>query len=52
MHGALPPLPLYAFMAYCAVRKKHGDEFTFNTVYNTSVLRHEEKHRIYYILLF
>jgi hypothetical protein len=28
MSGAIPPLPQYAFMAWCVV-KKHRDSFTF-----------------------
>jgi hypothetical protein len=28
MRGAIPPLPQYAFMAWCLV-KKHRDNFTF-----------------------
>jgi hypothetical protein len=28
MSGAIPPLPQYAFMAWCLV-KKHKDNFTF-----------------------
>jgi hypothetical protein len=27
MHGAIPPLPQYVFMAWCLV--KHRDKFTF-----------------------
>jgi hypothetical protein len=29
MRGAISLLPLYAFMAWCSVKKKHGDNFTF-----------------------
>jgi hypothetical protein len=29
MRGAIPPLPQYAFMAWCLV--KHRDTFTFTT---------------------
>jgi hypothetical protein len=29
MRGVTPPLPEYAFMAWCSVKKKHGDNFTF-----------------------
>jgi hypothetical protein len=29
MSGAIPPLPQYAFMAWCSVKKKHRDNFTF-----------------------
>jgi hypothetical protein len=29
MNGAIPPLPKYAFMAWCSVKKKHRDNFTF-----------------------
>jgi len=33
MHGAIPPLPHYAFMAWCLV--KHRDNFTFyRSIYN------------------
>jgi len=28
MSGAIPPLPQNAFMAWCLVKKKHGDNFT------------------------
>jgi len=28
MRGAIPPLPQYAFMAWCLVKKKHRDNFT------------------------
>jgi hypothetical protein len=28
MRGVIPPLPQYAFMAWCSV-KKHKDNFTF-----------------------
>jgi len=31
MHGAIPPLPQYAFMAWCLV--KHRDNFTFHPPY-------------------
>jgi hypothetical protein len=30
MHGATPPLPQYAFMAWCSVKKRHRDKFTFS----------------------
>jgi hypothetical protein len=38
MRGAIPPLPLYVFMAWCLV--KHGDNFTFTffNVFFTSFL--------------
>jgi hypothetical protein len=26
MYGTLPPLPQYAFMAWCSVKKKEGQE--------------------------
>jgi hypothetical protein len=29
MSGAIPPFPQYAFMAWCSVIEKHGDNFTF-----------------------
>jgi len=29
MHGTISPLPQYAFMAWCSVKKKHRDNFTF-----------------------
>jgi hypothetical protein len=29
MSGAIPPLPQYAFMAWCLAKKKHRDAFTF-----------------------
>jgi cation transport regulator ChaC len=35
MSGAIPPLPQYAFMAWCAVKKKHRDNFNF-TFYHSS----------------
>jgi hypothetical protein len=28
MHGAIPPLPQHAFMVWCSVKRKHGDNFT------------------------
>jgi hypothetical protein len=35
MNGAVPPLLQYAFIAWCSVKKKHGDNFTFTfTFYN------------------
>jgi hypothetical protein len=30
MRGAIPPLPQYAFMAWCSV--KHKDNFTFTFI--------------------
>jgi hypothetical protein len=30
MSGAIPPLSKYAFMAWCSVKKKHRDNFTFH----------------------
>jgi hypothetical protein len=35
MHGAIPPLPQYVFMAWCLV--KHRDNFTFTFFYYQSV---------------
>jgi hypothetical protein len=32
MHGTIPPLPQYAFMAWCSVKERHRDNFTF-TIY-------------------
>jgi hypothetical protein len=29
MSGAMPPHAQYAFMAWCSVKKKHRDNFTF-----------------------
>jgi hypothetical protein len=29
MSGAIPPLPEYAFMVWCSVKKKHRYNFTF-----------------------
>jgi hypothetical protein len=29
MSGAIPPLPQYAFMAWCSVKIKRRDNFTF-----------------------
>jgi hypothetical protein len=29
MHGAIPPLSLFAFMAWCSVKKKLRENFTF-----------------------
>jgi hypothetical protein len=29
MSGAIPPLPQNALMAWCSVKKKHRDNFTF-----------------------
>jgi hypothetical protein len=28
MSGGIPPLPQYAFMAWCSVKKEHRDNFT------------------------
>jgi len=33
MSGVIPPLPQYAFMAWCSVKKKHGDNFTFTLLF-------------------
>jgi len=33
MRGATPPLPQYAFMAWCSVKKKHRDNFSFTLPY-------------------
>jgi len=32
MHGAIPPLPQYALMAWCSVKKKHRDSNGFNFI--------------------
>jgi hypothetical protein len=32
MSGAIPPLPQYAFMAWCLVKKKHRATFTLHVV--------------------
>jgi hypothetical protein len=29
MHGVIPPLHQYAFMAWCLVKNKHRDNFAF-----------------------
>jgi hypothetical protein len=29
MRGAIPPLPQYAVMAWCSIKRKHRDNFTF-----------------------
>jgi hypothetical protein len=29
MSGTIPSHPQYAFMVWCSVKKKHGDNFTF-----------------------
>jgi hypothetical protein len=29
MRGAIPPLPLYAFMAWCLVKKKQGQLYLY-----------------------
>jgi hypothetical protein len=29
MRGAISPLPQYVFMAWCSVKEKHKDNFTF-----------------------
>jgi len=29
MRGAISPIPQYACMAWCSVKKQHGDNFTF-----------------------
>jgi len=29
MSGAIPPFPQYTFMAWCSVKKKYRDNFTF-----------------------
>jgi hypothetical protein len=41
MRGAIPPLPQYAFMAWCLV--KHRDNFTFTFTTEGSVKYVEEK---------
>jgi hypothetical protein len=39
MRGAIPPLPQYAFMTWCSVIEKHGDNFTFTVyIYKTTIL--------------
>jgi len=30
MSGTILPLPQYAFMAHCSVKRNHRDKFTFN----------------------
>jgi hypothetical protein len=30
MRGSITPLPQYAFMAWCSVKKNHRDNFTFS----------------------
>jgi hypothetical protein len=50
MHGVIPPLPQYAFMAWCSVKEKHRDNFTFyllpfnrqRTSFNDSHEKHKE----------
>jgi len=37
MRGAIPPLPQYAFMAWCSVKKDHRDNFNFT--FKVSILR-------------
>jgi hypothetical protein len=35
MSGAIPPLPHYAFMAWCSVKEtEHRDNFTFTLLYS------------------
>jgi hypothetical protein len=34
MGGAIHPLPQYAFMAWCLVKKKHRNNFTFTFYLN------------------
>jgi hypothetical protein len=29
VRGAIPPLPQYVFMAWCSVKEKHRNNFTF-----------------------
>jgi hypothetical protein len=41
MSGAIPPLPQYAFMAWCSVTKKHRDSFTFTFTF--TILGFERK---------
>jgi hypothetical protein len=39
MSGAIHPFPHYAFMAWCLVKKKHRDNFTFtNYIKNIEAL--------------
>jgi hypothetical protein len=36
MRGAIPPLPQYAFMAWCLVKHRGNFTFSFNRVYRTN----------------
>jgi hypothetical protein len=41
MSGALPPLPQYAFMAWCSVKKKHRDNYNkWRDKVNTIIIEH------------
>jgi hypothetical protein len=50
MSGAIHPLPQYAFMAWCLV-KKHRDNFTFYLLYGCETwsltLRKEQRLKVY-----
>jgi hypothetical protein len=37
MCGAIPPLPQYAFMAWCSVKKAQGQLYLYLRGYNVSV---------------
>jgi hypothetical protein len=41
MNGAIPPLPQYAFMAWCSVKKKNMDNFTFILKINKTQKRYK-----------
>jgi hypothetical protein len=49
MHGAVPPLPHYAFMAWCLV--KHRDNFTFTFTLQMSIEKEVYKSIEFTILL-
>jgi hypothetical protein len=38
LHGAVPPLPYYASMAWCLVKKKQRGNFTFTFLAYTGML--------------
>jgi hypothetical protein len=46
MCGAIPPLPKYAFMAWCSVKRK-AESFQYNAVRNTNAITLKIKHRIF-----
>jgi len=59
LHGAIIPLPQYAFMASCSGKKKrHGDNFTFFTIltvyrqFSRCVLAHLGHLHLYLLMLF